>query len=124
MDRKIILIYRDRPSSPLQALIHSGIRIYWASTLAEARDNFEHMPFLDAVVVDLENNVEQGLEFCDIVHVRRADVPIVFVRSANRVSIAPHCAQRVLDPEVSEEDLAREIQDALDAPHLPRRMQG
>lgn len=121
VNRKIILIYRDRPTAHLQALEHSGIHIQWASTLAEARHHFEHMPFLDAVVVDLENRAEQGLEFCDIVHVRRPDLPIIFVRSANRLSLAPHCAHRVLDPDISEQDLAREIQQALEEPGALRR---
>jgi CheY-like chemotaxis protein len=109
-------VYRDRPRLQFLSLLQSGILSYWATTLREAREQFERLPFLDAVVIDVENNVERGLEFCDIVHVNKPSLPIVFVRSMKRVGLAPHCAHRILAAEIPEDILASEILDLIDSP--------
>lgn len=107
--RKSILIFSDRGRMNFPALADAGVEIFWAATIREARDEFERRTALNAVIVELKEGVERGLEFCEIVHVTRPAVAIVFVRSAQRPSLAPHCAHRVLDPETNASDLEGEI---------------
>ena len=104
-----ILVFRDRPRLAFSVLRQSGIQTHWAANLREARDCFQKLPDLRAIIVDAQENVEKGMEFCEIVHVNRPRLPILFVRSVNRPLLEPRCANRILDPEVTEEDLADEI---------------
>ncbi len=122
MNGKSILIVRDRPRLQLRNLVDAGIQLHWTADLHEARDEFNRLSELSAVIVDMQQSVERGLEFCEIVHMLRPAVIILFVRSALRPSVEPRCAHRVLDPEVTESDLEKEILLLLEkAPAPPGR---
>ena len=109
-----ILIYRDRTHLPLQRLSERGVDVQLVDNLHEAREELDRLASFHAMVVDVQSDVERALEFCDIVHVLDPKMPIVFVRSNQRLSLAPHSATRILDPDVSQADLAREILEVLD----------
>ncbi len=122
MNSKAILVFRDRPGSSLMSLAEFGVDVHWAANVREAREEFARLRRLDAVVVDVREGVERGLEFCEIVHITRPSVPILFVRSQSRPSLEPHCAHRILDAETTEDDLANEIVVLLEnAPAPPDR---
>jgi CheY-like chemotaxis protein len=120
---KTILVFRDRPRLQLRPLAASGIRVLYVTSIQEARKEFERQKQLDAIVVDALDGVERALEFCEIVHVNRPLIPILFVRSSHRTSLEPYCAAKVLDPEISEDELSQNIIDLLLAYSAPGRKQ-
>jgi DNA-binding NtrC family response regulator len=110
-----ILIYRDRTHLQLQQLTEHGVAVRIVDNIHEAREHLDRLESFQAIVVDVQSDVERALEFCDIVHVLDPKMPIIFVRSSQRVSLSPHSATRNLNPDINQAELVAEILDVLES---------
>lgn len=113
--KSTIFIYRDRTHLQLQELSENGVAAQIVDNIHEARAHLERLSSYEAIVVDVQSDVERALEFCDIVHVLDPKMPIIFVRSSQRLSLAPHSATRILNPDVEHAELVAEILNVLDS---------